>query len=60
MGHLARTLGALGWHTEALPLRERALAITEAALGPDHPTTILYRDYLSDVRQMPTGDNDAP
>ncbi|MGA4960328.1 tetratricopeptide repeat protein [Streptomyces lavendulocolor] len=57
LSNLATTWVELGRRTEALPLLERALAITEAALGPDHPTTILHRDYLSDVRQMPTGDN---
>jgi hypothetical protein len=36
-GHL-QGLGRLG---DALPLQERALAITEAALGPDHPDTAI-------------------
>ncbi|MFE5038733.1 tetratricopeptide repeat protein, partial [Streptomyces sp. NPDC056683] len=31
----------MGRHAEALPLKERALAITEAALGPDQPTTAI-------------------
>jgi tetratricopeptide (TPR) repeat protein len=39
LANLAAILAALGRHTEALPLRQRAVAITEAALGPDHPNT---------------------
>jgi hypothetical protein len=31
----------------AQPLVERALAITEQALGPDHPTTVMVRDNLA-------------
>ncbi|WP_165969334.1 FxSxx-COOH system tetratricopeptide repeat protein [Actinomadura sp. KC06] len=34
--HLAATYRALGRAVEALPLEQRALAITMAALGPDH------------------------
>ncbi|MER5528735.1 tetratricopeptide repeat protein, partial [Streptomyces sp. NPDC002677] len=29
----------MGRHADALPLEERALAISETALGPDHPDT---------------------
>ena len=32
---------------DALPLQERALAITETALGPDHPTTARRLDNLA-------------
>jgi hypothetical protein len=35
---MASTHRKLVQYAEALPLRERALAITEAAYGPDHPT----------------------
>ena len=33
--------------TEARPLQERALAITEAAYGPDHPAVAVIRGNLS-------------
>ena len=39
LGNLAVTYSDLGRPADALPLEERALAITEAALGADHPTT---------------------
>lgn len=39
LANLAFTYWHLGRHTEALLLEQRALQITEAALGPDHPTT---------------------
>ena len=32
---------------QALPLQERALAVTEAALGPDHPDTGIRLDNLA-------------
>ncbi|RST19648.1 tetratricopeptide repeat protein [Streptomyces sp. WAC05374] len=60
LSNLADIWVELGRHTDALPLAERALAIIEAALGPNHETTVLHRNYLSDLRQMPAGDNDAP
>jgi hypothetical protein len=33
----------------ARPLYERALAISERALGPDHPTTATIRRTMSDL-----------
>ncbi|MEU8095292.1 tetratricopeptide repeat protein, partial [Streptomyces rubiginosohelvolus] len=42
-----RTLGELGRHVEALPLEERALAVTEAALGSDHPATAIRLGNLA-------------
>ncbi|MFF8534900.1 tetratricopeptide repeat protein, partial [Streptomyces sp. NPDC015532] len=39
LGQTAIYLTARGQAAQALPLEERALAITEAALGPDHPST---------------------
>ncbi|HLL33819.1 MAG TPA: FxSxx-COOH system tetratricopeptide repeat protein [Streptomyces sp.] len=39
LGQIAFYLHARGQAAPALPLEERALAITEAALGPDHPDT---------------------
>ncbi|MEU3520257.1 tetratricopeptide repeat protein [Streptomyces sp. NPDC006654] len=39
LGQTALYLAARGQAVLALPLEERALAITEAALGPDHPDT---------------------
>ena len=37
LGNLAATYSELGRAADALPLEQRALQITEAALGPDHP-----------------------
>ncbi|MET8093397.1 tetratricopeptide repeat protein [Micromonospora sp. NPDC005220] len=37
LGNLAHAFQGLGKSAEALPLQERALAISEAAFGPDHP-----------------------
>lgn len=37
LGNLAVTLRALGRWAETLPLEQRALAIAEDVLGPDHP-----------------------
>ncbi|MFF0042192.1 tetratricopeptide repeat protein, partial [Streptomyces mirabilis] len=57
LGNLASTLSDLGRHPEALPLEERALAITETALGPDHPDTALrlgnLASTLSDLGRHP-------
>ena len=39
MSFLARLYCAQGKYDEAVPLHERALAIREKALGPDHPDT---------------------
>lgn len=35
---------------KALPLFERALAITETALGPDHPDTLASAGALADCQ----------
>jgi hypothetical protein len=35
-----------GWLAEARPLAERALAITQAAYGPDHPTVAMLQANL--------------
>jgi tetratricopeptide (TPR) repeat protein len=43
------TLGELGWHAEALPLQQRALALTETALGPDHPDTAIRLGNLAAI-----------
>ncbi|MES4905724.1 MULTISPECIES: tetratricopeptide repeat protein [unclassified Streptomyces] len=40
-------LWARGQATQALPLEERALTITEAALGPNHPDTALRLNNLA-------------
>ena len=37
LGNLALVLGDLGEPAAARPLLDRALAITEAAYGPEHP-----------------------
>jgi tetratricopeptide (TPR) repeat protein len=40
MSNLADTLAALGRQADALPLREEALALRKAVLGPEHPDTL--------------------
>ncbi|KAK1186274.1 tetratricopeptide repeat protein [Streptomyces sp. NBS 14/10] len=53
-----RRLNALDRHTDALLLGERALAICEAALGPDHPDTALCLNNLAALRRR-LADDDA-
>jgi len=40
-----------GRDAEAEPLFQRALAICEARLGPDHPNTKTVRANLAELRQ---------
>ncbi|MER5470831.1 tetratricopeptide repeat protein [Streptomyces sp. NPDC002685] len=40
-------LRARGQASQALPLAERALAVSESALGPDHPTTAIRLSNLA-------------
>jgi len=47
LGNLAFTYSDLGRSGDALPLEERALAISEAVLGPDHPDTALRLGNLA-------------
>jgi tetratricopeptide (TPR) repeat protein len=47
LGRTGFYLSVQGRHLEALPLEQRALAITEAALGPDHRTTGTRLDSLA-------------
>ncbi|MER5528733.1 tetratricopeptide repeat protein [Streptomyces sp. NPDC002677] len=47
LGQTAFYLRARGQAVLALPLEERALAIREATLGPDHPTTALRLSNLA-------------
>ncbi|MFD8733997.1 tetratricopeptide repeat protein [Streptomyces sp. NPDC059618] len=51
MGQTAFYLTARGRATQALPLGERALAVIEAALGPDHPDTAVHMRNLAAIRQ---------
>jgi hypothetical protein len=44
-------LGDLGQQAEAGPLAERALAITEAAYGPDHPDVATRLNNLALILQ---------
>jgi hypothetical protein len=39
---------------------ERALAISEAALGPDHPTVAIYRRNLGGVLALQESSPEAP
>jgi tetratricopeptide (TPR) repeat protein len=41
-----------GHYAEALPLAERAEALSEQNLGPDHQTVALYLDQLAWLHQM--------
>ncbi|XES00443.1 tetratricopeptide repeat protein [Streptomyces sp. S1D4-11] len=52
LGRAAFYLRARGQAAQALPLQERALQVTEAALGPDHPDTALRLGSLARLRQM--------
>ncbi|MER5399415.1 tetratricopeptide repeat protein [Streptomyces sp. NPDC002599] len=47
LGQTAIYLTARGQAAQALPLEERALAITEAVLGPDHPDTAIRLNNLA-------------
>ncbi|MER6141608.1 tetratricopeptide repeat protein [Streptomyces sparsogenes] len=47
LGQSTFHLLARGQAAQALPLAERALAVTEAALGPDHPTTAIRLNNLA-------------
>ncbi|MGA9833760.1 MAG: tetratricopeptide repeat protein, partial [Trebonia sp.] len=47
LDNLAVTYRDLGRTADALPLQQRALAITETALGPDHPDTAIRLDNLA-------------
>jgi tetratricopeptide (TPR) repeat protein len=40
-----------GQYRQARPIAERVLAISEAALGPDHPTVAVNHGNLGDVRK---------
>ena len=42
-------LDSQGQYGQALPLKQRALAISEAALGPDHPSTAIRLDNLAET-----------
>ncbi|MGY1668950.1 tetratricopeptide repeat protein [Geodermatophilus sp. SYSU D00696] len=47
LGETGIYLWVQGRHRDALRLEQRALAITEAALGPDHPATATRLDNLA-------------
>jgi tetratricopeptide (TPR) repeat protein len=47
LGNLAVTYKDLGRAGDALPLEQRALQITEAALGPDHPDVAIRLGNLA-------------
>ncbi|MFE2835089.1 tetratricopeptide repeat protein [Streptomyces mirabilis] len=47
LGSVAFYLWARGQAAQALPLEERALQVTEAALGPDHPDTAVWLGNLA-------------
>ena len=47
LNNLAVTYRDLGQADKALPLQQRALRITEAVLGPDHPDTAIWLKNLA-------------
>ena len=49
LSNLATILQDLGLPQDARPLAERALAITEAAYGPDHPEVATVRSNLAQI-----------
>ncbi|MBO9313908.1 MAG: tetratricopeptide repeat protein, partial [Chloroflexus sp.] len=50
LNNLALLLSEQGEYAAARPLYERALAICERTLGPDHPQTRQARDRLRKLR----------
>jgi Tetratricopeptide repeat len=51
LGNLALTYKDLGRTGDALPLQQRALEISEAALGPDHPDVTIALANLAGTYQ---------
>jgi tetratricopeptide (TPR) repeat protein len=51
LNNLAGLYESQGKHDEAEPLYERALAIYEKALGPDHPYTATSLNNLARLRE---------
>jgi tetratricopeptide (TPR) repeat protein len=49
LGHLAALHTLAGEYVDARRLAERALAIEENALGPDHPGIIIHLNHLTNV-----------
>ncbi len=49
LGRASTYLRERGQYRQALPLAQDAVAVTEAALGPDHPTIGILRSNLGDV-----------
>jgi tetratricopeptide (TPR) repeat protein len=59
LDNLASILAGLGRYDEALPLRQRALAVTEAALGPDHPDIPTRLNHLASTLESLGRDSEA-
>ena len=53
---LRTCVGVISWPAAARPLFERALAIRERVLGPDHPDTVATRRALAEL----AGEGDGP
>jgi serine/threonine protein kinase len=49
LGALGETYLGLGIHDRAIALQTQARAVLEAALGPDHPLTLVSRIYLGEA-----------
>jgi Tfp pilus assembly protein PilF len=59
LNNLGYLLQAMGDLAAARPYYERALAITEQVLGPDHPHTHIVRDNLATLAAASHGDDPA-
>ena len=51
LNNLAPLYQSMGNYPEALPLYQRALAISEQALGPSHPTTVTIQENTRKLEQ---------
>ena len=61
LNNLAELYQAQGRHAKAKPLYERALAILEKALGPEHPqVAISLENYASLLRNMGRPEEGVP
>jgi tetratricopeptide (TPR) repeat protein len=46
-----------GKYEQAEPLYQRALAICERSLGPDHPTTVTIRENYASLKEIMNEEN---
>jgi tetratricopeptide (TPR) repeat protein len=61
LGNLARVYYTQGQYAKAEPLFQRALAILEKALGPEHPAVVTsLENYAFFLRNMGRSEEAAP